>query len=338
MATLGVCNGYYDELTINPDWSVSYIFYGTYAGSQPSPQTEPADSISAYINFWKPFIESLTYPSFTFTPVHAIAFDIAVQKGIVAASQLKAWYAGADNMAVGDMYDLVNTYYYPDAVMPTPGQIAASPTTVGLKTSDSFTMSTVNTVTGQVFPNSGGTLPILTDHQETVTEMYLAAFLRAPEKGGLEYWAHLLDTGSSISNVGDIVFNLPVVKAIYGDSMTNDSFVGAIYHNVFGKTGDAEGLAFWTNKMNAGEHRGDLVMDMIGAGLGTPVGTPGRDYIVNRLHCSEYAVQKQIQNNVEIAVSNLIADSATVTADPTTVTEYHANIDAHIVTVVGVHP
>ena len=53
------------------------------------------------------------------------------------------------------------------------------------------------------------------NYQYELMKMYLAAFIRAPEKSGLEYWLYQLDNGKSFDSVLETVFNLDIVKTIY---------------------------------------------------------------------------------------------------------------------------
>lgn len=145
----------------------------------------------------------------------------------------------------------------------------------------------------------------LNDNQLALIKLYMAAFNRAPEKGGFDYWSNQLASGKTFAQVVDTVFSLDIVKAIYPDAMPNDAFLTLIYINIFNKLPDDEGLAFWMSQLGTGRARGSLVLDMINAGLGTPDGTPGKAYIANRYSVSQYAVDVQLQLNKEISIDNL---------------------------------
>ncbi|MFZ6798483.1 DUF4214 domain-containing protein [Undibacterium sp. Di24W] len=158
------------------------------------------------------------------------------------------------------------------------------------------------------------------NYQYELIKMYLAAFIRAPEMSGLDYWMLQLNNGKSFDNVLDTVFNLDIVKAIYPTNLPNQSFVTLIYVNVFGKAPDLEGLNYWTKQINEGRARGNLVMDMINAGLGTPDGTSGKAYIVNRLASSQFAVEQQFAQRADFTPDYLKNVMTSVTADAATVT------------------
>jgi uncharacterized delta-60 repeat protein len=182
----------------------------------------------------------------------------------------------------------------------------------------------------------------LTSTQHHFAKMYLAAFLRAPDLGGLNYWVNEVNSGKSLQQVGGIIFSLPIVTDIYSASLTDLQFVEAIYGNVFGRASDTEGLNYWSNEIatlrasysaqgsgNAAfEARGQLVMNMINAGLGTPDGTDGKAYIVNRLNVAEYAAEKQLTTGQEISVANLLSVEAGVDAHPDTVAMGKCRIDS----------
>lgn len=161
----------------------------------------------------------------------------------------------------------------------------------------------------------------LTPIQQHFTKFYLSAFLRAPDLGGLNYWNdEVLVHGKSLQQVGGIIFSLSVVTAIYPANLSDQEFVESIYRNVFGRDSDAEGLGYWSNEIAslrnsftvqgstsaAFEARGQLVMNMINAGLGTLEGTPGKAYIENRLDVATYAAEKQLAVGRDIQVSQLL--------------------------------
>ncbi len=182
----------------------------------------------------------------------------------------------------------------------------------------------------------------VTQSEDHFSRMYLAAFLRGADLGGMNYWRNQIDNeGQSYQRVGGTIFSLSVVTAIYPATMSDQAFVEAIYQNVFGRASDAEGLNYWMNELatlratytaqgsaNAGyEARGQLVMNMINAGLGTPVGTPGKAYIDHRYEAALYAIERQRVFEREIPPATLRSISDTVNADPSTLQPAKTAID-----------
>ena len=153
----------------------------------------------------------------------------------------------------------------------------------------------------------------LNSTQLDLIKLYMASFNRAPEKGGFDYWSSQLASGKTFAQVVDTVFGLGVVKAIYPDSMPDDAFLTLIYINIFNKLPDDEGLGFWMKQLGTGRSRSSLVLDMINAGLDTPDGTPGKDFIVNRYGVSQYAVEQQLAKGKEISIDTLKVITGSVT-------------------------
>ncbi|MBR7801227.1 DUF4214 domain-containing protein [Undibacterium fentianense] len=158
------------------------------------------------------------------------------------------------------------------------------------------------------------------NYQYELTKLYLAAFIRPPEKSGLEYWLLQLESGKSFDSVLETVFSLDIVKEIYPSNLPYESFVTLIYVNVFGKSPDLEGLSYWKQQMIDGRSRGNLVMDMINAGLNTLDGTPGKAYIVNRMAVSQAAIEQQYAQRADFQPAYLKSLMATVNSDVSTVT------------------
>ena len=76
--------------------------------------------------------------------------------------------------------------------------------------------------------------------------LYHAAFGRAPDLGGLAYWAL---GGASIEAVADYILRSPEWQSAGGTAMSDTAFVEAVYGNAFGRAPDAGGLAYWTGML-----------------------------------------------------------------------------------------
>lgn len=168
----------------------------------------------------------------------------------------------------------------------------------------------------------------LTPNQISLTKLYLGAFNRAPEKSGLDYWTGEMTAGRTLEQVTDIIFSLPVVQAIYPDAMSNTDFLTTVYTNVFGKTPDAEGLAYWNGQLAGGQPRGRVVVQMIDAGLGTPDGTPGKDYISNRVQAATVSADLQQTRGLEVDEHRQTALMQDIGATPESLAAGLAAIDS----------
>jgi hypothetical protein len=76
---------------------------------------------------------------------------------------------------------------------------------------------------------------------------YHSAYDRAPDLGGLSYWA---TGGLSLDQVVQGFFDSPEAQASL-THLNNADFVQQLYHNSFGRTADATELAYWQNILDA---------------------------------------------------------------------------------------
>jgi Ca2+-binding RTX toxin-like protein len=151
---------------------------------------------------------------------------------------------------------------------------------------------------------------------ERLVELYVAAFNRAPETEGYNFWVDL-EAKEGITRVADTIFSLSVVKAIYADTMSASQFVTAIYENVFDRAPDAQGLNFWVNMLSS-TSRGSLVLAMTSAALGVADGTDGKDFFENRVDWAMFAVRYQDWTHTSLSPAHLRELTDTVTDDAAT--------------------
>ena len=87
----------------------------------------------------------------------------------------------------------------------------------------------------------------------SVYMLYKAAFNRAPDEGGMGYWLAQKDGGANIvTNIAQGFVNSGEFTAKYGANPTNASYVDKLYLNVLGRAGEAEGVAYWNQQLDAG--------------------------------------------------------------------------------------
>lgn len=159
------------------------------------------------------------------------------------------------------------------------------------------------------------TVPVTGNVDLALTQIYLAAFRRAPETSGYNYWAGE-EKSRGVVGTADTIFNIESVQKIYPSSMTGTQFVTEIYRNVFNRAPDAEGLNYWSTQLN-NTSRGQLVLNIATAAVGTPEGTLGKDFFENRLDWSLYAVGYQ-QTHTEMTPERLTTLTDSVGENPMT--------------------
>jgi len=153
--------------------------------------------------------------------------------------------------------------------------------------------------------------------EESITGLYIAYFNRAPDKNGLEYWRA---EGEMAKNSGKSIYDVlkelssgfasqPLFISKYGN-LSNKDFVKVIYKNILGRDGDNEGIEYWTNELDRGKSRSDMISDFIQANLSIDI---TRENYPN-LDDDELDIAKEKQNlfinKVEVALNfiNILGD------------------------------
>lgn len=92
-----------------------------------------------------------------------------------------------------------------------------------------------------------------TQNAGSVYMIYKAAFNRASDAGGMGFWLAQKDGGSNIvTNIAQGFVNSAEFTAKYGTNPTNAAYVDKLYQNVLGRTGEAGGVAYWNQELDAG--------------------------------------------------------------------------------------
>ena len=103
-----------------------------------------------------------------------------------------------------------------------------------------------------------------------ITGLYVAFFNRAADQSGLEYWTTTADNVSKEGGDVSSVFKTlskgfathPTFTSTYAH-LNNEEFVKAIYRNALGRDGDAEGIKYWTDLLDRGMIRSDMVATFV---------------------------------------------------------------------------
>ena len=107
--------------------------------------------------------------------------------------------------------------------------------------------------------------------KEMVAKLYLATFGRPLDSEGLQYWtntgAFAPDQGTTITTMEALSANFSTqteYTAKYPASTAANDFVTSVYNNLLGRAPDADGLAYWTDRLDGTNTSGtnpDLVTD-----------------------------------------------------------------------------
>ena len=83
--------------------------------------------------------------------------------------------------------------------------------------------------------------------------LYKAAFNRTPDEGGMGYWLAQVDGGKNlVTDIATGFVKAPEFVAKYGTNPTNAFYVDQLYLNVLGRPGEARGVAYWNQELDAG--------------------------------------------------------------------------------------
>jgi pectate lyase len=174
--------------------------------------------------------------------------------------------------------------------------------------------------------------------EEQVAVNYAAFFNRAPDARGFEFWVGQFNDGKAKQGAATLFANIASsfgisteAKALYpflaNPQKANDSqikaFLDTVYDNMFNRSLDAPGLAYWSTQIKqalaGGRFVGSVLIDIIS---GTQAG-PDLRALTGKVEVAlEYVHQEQAQNTRWSGASDAAATATlldAVTSDPQTV-------------------
>lgn len=88
---------------------------------------------------------------------------------------------------------------------------------------------------------------------DDVYRIYKAAFNREADTDGLGYWTAQVKFGASLTDISQSFVNSDELSSRYGEDLSDESFVQALYQNVLGRSPDSEGEQHWVQKLASSE-------------------------------------------------------------------------------------
>jgi len=82
-----------------------------------------------------------------------------------------------------------------------------------------------------------------------ITTLYIATFNRAPDADGLHYWE---ESGLDIESIAASFFDQPETQELYPPQTGTEEFINAVYNNLFNRSAEPEGLAYWKEQLDSG--------------------------------------------------------------------------------------
>ena len=92
--------------------------------------------------------------------------------------------------------------------------------------------------------------------------LYKAAFDRASDEVGLGFWIKALDSGVDlVAGVASNFINTPEFVKLYGNNVSNATFVSNLYNIVLHRTLDQAGSDFWVRALENNVGRPNILVD-----------------------------------------------------------------------------
>jgi hypothetical protein len=176
---------------------------------------------------------------------------------------------------------------------------------------------------------------------ELIAQIYIGFYDRAPDPVGLQYWVGRLEAGASLQDIGNSFAASPEASDTYPyfqfpDLLGQDDFLEQVYQNVFGRAIDADGLAYYSARMEAGESAGSVVASIVGNAASNE-GSPDQAFLQNKVDAGLHWALEAASTNANIYQENgRLTDDASgsahgildgITADPATVEAANAETD-----------
>lgn len=160
-------------------------------------------------------------------------------------------------------------------------------------------------------------------NQDTVAELYIGFFGRAPDALGFQYWLTQLESGVTPYQIAKQFSTTPEFEAEYR-GLTVSQQVSKLYVNVLNRAPDSAGLSYWAGQINSGAQTfSDVVYNLTNSAF-SQVGTNDGLLVQNKvkvgeffavdLHSDDTSLAKTAFNNVTSKGTSAIAAEATLAA------------------------
>jgi hypothetical protein len=99
---------------------------------------------------------------------------------------------------------------------------------------------------------SSGPAVIYDSIDHFLIRLYAFALGRGPDEEGMQHWRSILRGGTS---GGSVAYNFIFSHELTSRNLSNSSFLDVLYITMLGRHADADGKAYWLNKLNSGVAR-----------------------------------------------------------------------------------
>lgn len=136
---------------------------------------------------------------------------------------------------------------------------------------------------------------------QLITQLYVGYYNRAPDPEGLNYWVGRVNAGVSLADIADSFAASPEAIATYPflalpNVASAEGFLTQVYANLFGRAPDADGLAYYANKLATGATSpGQIIAEIqANANTNTTEGNTDAAFLANKVAVGEYWVNEAI--------------------------------------------
>jgi len=160
-----------------------------------------------------------------------------------------------------------------------------------------------------------------------IAKIYIAAFNRVPDEGGLQNWMNQYTAGlMTYAQIATDFTKQAEYTAAYPSYLTSSEYITEIYQNVFGRNPDEGGLQNWINQIDnssiTGIDRSNVMYSMLQSASAT-----GNTDGVRLTNQATFAVQSVLD---DIPTATATAQLANITSDAATVTTATAAVNAAV--------
>jgi hypothetical protein len=124
---------------------------------------------------------------------------------------------------------------------------------------DNFT-HTLNSIERIEFDDGTLIFDLASSSAAAVYRLYSGAFGRAPDEPGLLYWLDVVSQGTDLELIARHFLTSQEFTERFGPQLSNSELVELFYGHVLGRAGEAEGLQFWTEYLEAGGDRSNMLL------------------------------------------------------------------------------
>ena len=140
------------------------------------------------------------------------------------------------------------------------------------------------------------------DAVDDIIALYVAYFNRAPDAGGLQFWANAYQNGLSIEGMAAAFVDQPETRALYPSGTSDAAFVAAVYLNVLGRVPDGTGLTFWAGALQSGAvSRDGFILELLRGVEASPPPDASGAFLVQLAQDRAY-LQRKLELGAEFAI------------------------------------